>query len=236
MVVAKRGRRAVWARRLLAGVLVVLAVDAMIGGLARYFSDQALATQYAAAPRCPTGPAQPQMECVAWVEARVAGNQIVKNQDTLSLDGWPQMTFTGSPREVIGLRTGDEVRLPVWRGGANGVSVDGRLFYSDQSIVQRPMHDLVLAMLGASALSLTALLSIRSAARGRAIKPGVLHTARWFFGLLSVGLLVEALGVFAVNSLWGGPPFIAVFVLAVSGITLILLGLVWVVGVFERLK
>jgi len=230
----KRVRRGGWGWRVLAGLLVLLAGLGMAWGLALYFPNQARASQYTAAPRCPMGPVQPGMDCIEWVAAKVSGNWAAKNQDTLSLENWPQMTFTDPADQVAGLRSGDEVQVPVWHGGANGVSVDGQFFYSDQSAVQQPMHDVVFAMFGASALSLTALLSILHVLRRRGARPAVVRAVKWILGSLSAGLLIEAVGSVMFDSLWGGPPFIAVFVLIVGGLILILLGLYWITRLFRR--
>jgi hypothetical protein len=232
---AKGKRRGEWGWHALAAFLVLLAAFGVVGGLANYFPNQARATQYTAAPRCPAGPVRPEMDCVQWVVAEVTGNQNTKNQDTLSLADQPSMTFTDPSDPVVGLRSGDVVQLPLWHGGANGVSVGGRFFYADQSIVQRPMHDLVFAMLGASALIPMALFSIVPALRRRGLGRRAIRTVKWVFGGLSAALVAEAVGTVTLNSLWGGPPFVAVFVVLVTVLTLLALGVIWIAGRFKRI-
>lgn len=232
---AKRGRRwATWGPRIAVGLWVLVAGVVAAWGSATYFPDRALASQYLAAPRCTAGPVAPRADCVEWVSATVAGDQSVKGQETVWFGDWPEMTFNDAPGQVTGLRTGQLVLLPLWHGGANGLSVDGQTFYSDQSVVTRPMHDLVLAMLGAGLLVPVAMLCVLPVLRRRNTRPGVVRVVKWSLGLLSAGLLAEAFGTVVFDSFWGGPPLVAVVVVFAGGVTLLLIGVFWITGFFPR--
>lgn len=148
-----------------------------------YIPHRADASQYLAAAACPAGPVQGQgqgqADCVQWIAGLVTGNQMNKDQDTLLLQDLPELDFSQPAGQITALHAGERVRLPMWHGQPQAVSVDGRLYYADESLVQRPMHDLAIAMLGAGGLCLTAAMIVVPFLRRREAGKRLIRTAGW---------------------------------------------------------
>jgi hypothetical protein len=117
-----------------------------------------------------------------------------KGQDTLSPRNLPELDFTNPAGQISGLHAGEQVQVATWHGRLQAVSVDGQLYYADESVVQRPMHALAVAMLGAAGLCLTALLGVVPLLRRRGAGKRLIKAARWVLGGLGAGLLVEGVG------------------------------------------
>lgn len=238
---AKRGgaaggepQKVEWYWKALAGLLLLCSALAAVAGLVRYFPQRSDASQYLAAVGCPLGPVQGQANCVQWVVGQVTGNQMHKSQDMLSLRNLPELDFTNPAGQITSLHAGEQIQLSMWHGQPQAVSVNGQLYYADESLVQRPMHDLAIAMFGAAGLFFTANVNLVPLLRRRRAGKRLIRATRWALGGLSAGLLIEGVSTVLTNTLWGAPSFVVSFLVLVGALTAILLGLWWIIGKIHR--
>ena len=216
--------RAVWGRffRVLGiailGAVPVVGLGFAVHGATSYATDHALSAQFAA-----NDPA------VREAPETVVETDRGKSDTGLWVSGYPKMVFDSSYGAVRALSPGDDVRVLVWRGGVEGIEVDGTVDYADGSVPLRSISDVAFGCLGLFLLCLGGfpalhilLARLGVSARKRTIVDAVIFTA-------GIGCGIFTLGTYAATSMLGG-------VYANAGIAgVILIGYGWI-ALRRRLK
>ncbi|MBR7839221.1 hypothetical protein KDL01_38520 [Actinospica durhamensis] len=190
----------------------VLGLSMAVHGATSYATDQPLSAQFAA-----NDPA------VQTVLETVLETDLGKSDTGVWASGFPKMVFDASNAAARGLSSGDKVDVLVWRGGAEGVEIDGSAAYANGSTPLRPITDVALGCFGLFLFCLggfpavhIALARLGVSARIRTIT----DTAIFTFG---VACGIYAIGTYTATSLRGG-------LYANAGVlAVILIGYVWFV-------
>ena len=171
----------------------VLGLSMAVHGAISYTTDHTLSAQFAA-----NDPA------VQSVPGTVLETDPGKSNTGLWVDGFPKMAFDSSNGAVRALSPGDQVGVLLWRGGVEGVEIDGSAAYANGSTPLRPISDVALGCFGLFLLCLGGfpavhipLARLGVSARRRTITDAVIFT----FG---TGCGIYAIGTYAARSMRGG--------------------------------
>lgn len=179
--------------------MAILAAVPMLGlslavhGAISYTTDSTLSAQFAANdPAVQTEP------------GTVLETELGKSDTGLWVGGFPKMVF-GNPYDAVrALSPGDQVQVLVWRGGVEGVEIDGTAAYANGATPLRPIGDVALGCFGLFLLCLggfpvvhVLLTRLGLGARGRTIADAVICT-------VGCGCGIYAIGTYSAMSLRGG--------------------------------
>jgi hypothetical protein len=189
----------VWGRVFRVLGIAILAAVPLLGlgltvhGAVALATDRTLSARFAA-----NDPA------VEVVTGTVLGTNLGRSDTGLWIDGYPKMVFASSYGAVRGLSPGDQVLVLVWRGGAEGVEIDGAAAYANGSTPLRPIGDVALGCFGLFLLCIggfpvvhVPLARLDVSARGRTIADAVIWT-------IGCGCGIYAIGTYSARSLRGG--------------------------------
>lgn len=180
------------------GIAIVAAVPVLglslaVHGAISYATDHALSTQFAA--HDPAVQAAP---------GTVLETDPGKSDTGLWVNGFPKMVFDSSNSAVRALSPGDHVGVLVWRGGVEGVEIDGAAAYANGSTPLRPISDVALGCFGLFLLCLGGFPAVHMllarlgvSARRRTITDTVICT-------VGAGCGIFAIGTYTATSMRGG--------------------------------
>lgn len=127
-----------------------------------------------------------------------------KSGTGLWVGGFPKMVFDSSNSAVRMLSPGDQVQVLVWRGGVEGVEIDGTAAYANDSTPLRPISDVALGCFGLFLLCLGGFPAVHMllarlgvSARRRTIGDTVIFT-------VGAGCGIFAIGTYTATSMRGG--------------------------------
>lgn len=175
------------------GAVPVVGLSFAVHGATSYATDHALSAQFAA--KDPAVQATP---------GSVVETDFGKSGTSLWVGGYPEMVFDSSYGAVRALSPGDDVLVLVWRGGVEGVEIDGAVAYADGSVPLRPISDVAFGCFGLFLLCLGGfpavhipLARLGVSARKRTIVDTVIFT-------VGIGCGIFALGAYTTTSMLGG--------------------------------
>lgn len=180
------------------GIAIVAAVPVLglslaVHGAISYATDHTLSAQFAG-----NDPA------VQVSPGTVLESDLGKSDTGLWVSGFPKMVFGSSNGAVRALSPGDQVGVLVWRGGVEGVEIDGVPAYANGSSPLRPIGDVALGCFGLFLLCLggfpavhITLIRLGVSARRRTITDTVICT-------VGAGCGIYAIGTYSATSMRGG--------------------------------
>lgn len=189
----------VWGRifRVL-GVAIVAAVPVVglslaVHGATSYATDHALSVQFAAnEPAVQTAP------------GTVLETDLGKSGTGLWVGGYPKMIFDSANGAVRTLSPGDQVRVLVWRGGVEGVEIDGTAAYANGSTPLRPIGDVALGCFGLFLLCLGGFPAVHIPLARLGVSARIRTIADMAIMTIGIGCGIFAIGTYGATSLRGG--------------------------------